>query len=139
MTATNGRERPQRRRKGDATLLAALAAGQSYEDAAEAAGVSKRTARRRMTEPAFRAEVDALRSDMLARAVGRMAGLVDEAAETLRDVMRDPDAPAGARVSAARAVLQLGADLRERLELAERVQALEVTIVRKDMYLAADD
>lgn len=92
-----------------------------------------------MTEPAFRAEVDALRSDMLARAVGRMAGLVDEAAETLRDVMRDPDAPAGARVSAARAVLQLGADLRERLELTERVEALEITVVRKDMYLAADD
>lgn len=129
MTASNGRARPQRRRKGDPELVAALAAGQSYADAAAAAGVSKRTARRRMTESDFRAEVDALRADMFARAVGRMAGLVDEAAETLRDVMRDPEAPAGARVSAARAVLQLGADLRERLELVERIEALEAATV----------
>ena len=47
------------------------------------------------------------------------------AVETLEAIHQDPDAPTGARVSAARAILDAGPRLRDALDLAERVTKLE--------------
>jgi hypothetical protein len=48
-----------------------------------------------------------------------------QAVSTLTSIMLDVDAPAGSRVSAARAVLNHGAKLHESMSLAERLDALE--------------
>ena len=62
---------------------------------------------------------------MLARGVGRLADLIDEATQTLRDVMSNDEASPGSRVSAARTVLTVSADLYELHEIEARLANLE--------------
>lgn len=122
----SGNERTARGRSGaDAALIAALAAGRTQAEAAELAGVSERTVRRRLEGAPFRRAVARQRAASLERAAGVLAAMIDEAAATLRAVMADPDAPASSRVAAARTVLLLGQDLHERAGLEERIAALE--------------
>jgi hypothetical protein len=57
----------------DDALAAALAEGKTVRDAVVAAGVSERTAYRRLGDPAFRQKVSEIRARMLERAAGVMA------------------------------------------------------------------
>ncbi|MCB0215089.1 MAG: helix-turn-helix domain-containing protein [Chloroflexi bacterium] len=110
-----------------AQLLAidALAAGLSVADAADAAGCSARTLRR------WRNEVDFAQAERQA-----VAGRYDDAHRILAAGMAAAatylvGAAAGlddidhGRIQAARHVLALGRELRDQLELADRVAALE--------------
>lgn len=106
-------------------LVAALAAGCTYEAAAEQASVSERTVRRRLDDPAFRKQVDDARAEILGRAVARLTSASVRAVETLEALLgSEMDF---ARLSAARAILELGVKLREQTELAARIDALELT------------
>src|ERR1044072_1677689 len=51
--------------KGDALLIPALASGETVQGAAKIAGVGERTATRRLTDPAFRAEVQHVQREMV--------------------------------------------------------------------------
>jgi hypothetical protein len=55
----------RRWRAGDLELLIALAKGSTHRDAARFAGVSERTAHRRLAEPSFRTQLDTLRHRFL--------------------------------------------------------------------------
>jgi hypothetical protein len=92
------------RHNADSALVAALAAGMTYADAARVAGVSERTARRRMEDEPFRSQVTAARGDLVQRAVGRASDSLVEAVETLQDLMRSASSES-ARLGAARALL----------------------------------
>jgi hypothetical protein len=116
------------RRKGDAALLLALAAGRTVRDAALAAGVGERTATRRVADPAFRRRVAELRAEMVGRALGRMADGMTEAADTLRLLLAARGE--SVRLGAARALLELGAKLRESVELEQRILALEDNLLK---------
>jgi hypothetical protein len=62
---------PTRGRKdADEALLVALACGATVEGAARQAGVSRRTAHRRLADPAFLRRLAAARADMVQRATG---------------------------------------------------------------------
>src|SRR4051812_9747298 len=74
-------------RKGESALLLSLASGQTVRDAALSAGVSEKTVNRRLADPAFRQQVAELRSEMVSRAMGKMAEGMVEAAETLRKLL----------------------------------------------------
>jgi hypothetical protein len=113
-----------RRKKGDAAFLLALAAGQTVRDAARSAGIGERTATRRVADPKFRHHVGELRSEMVARALGKMADGMAEAAETLRALLAPGTRPA-VRLGAAKALLELGVRLRESIELEGRLADLE--------------
>lgn len=117
MTATD------RTRRGDAALVGALAAGATHAQAAERAGVSERTVRRRLDEPDFRRAVSRERGRILDRAAGLAADTAAEAITVLRDLMRD--APEHVRLAAARAIVDRAASLREAGELEERLRRLE--------------
>jgi hypothetical protein len=119
-----------RRKKGDAALLLAMAAGQTVRDAARSAGIGERTATRRVADPDFRRQVGELRSEMVARALGKMADGMAEAAETLRALLALDTRPT-VRLGAARALLELGVRLRESVELAAEVQALKELLATK--------
>ena len=108
---------------GDAVLVAALAAGCTYEDAARQAGVSERTVRRRLDDPGFRKQVDAARGEMISRAVAQLSAAATEAVGTLRELLASE--LDFARLGAARAILEVGFKYREQLDLAERITALE--------------
>jgi hypothetical protein len=114
------------RRRGDDALALALASGKSVRDAAEAAGIGERTATRRVADPGFRRRVAELRSEMVDRALGRMADGMTEAAETLRALLKAEGE--SVRLGAARSVLELGSRLRESVEFEDRFAALEERI-----------
>ncbi len=73
-------------------VLAAIATGSSVNDAAELAGVSRRTASRIVNDPRSQERLAGMREATMDHAARRMLGLVDLAADTLDAVMRDADA-----------------------------------------------
>jgi len=111
------------RRNGDSALIAGLAAGAKVEDAARSAGMSGRTAYRRLEDPAFRRRVSEARGQALERALGRLADTSGAAAETLAALLSAESETA--RLGAARSILELGSKLRESAELEARIAALE--------------
>ncbi len=116
------------RRKGDDALVVALARGQTCRAAAAEAGISEKTAGRRVQEPAFRQAVATARSQMFSEAVGQLAEAAVEAAGTLRALLAAQSETV--QLGAARAILEAGPRLRESEELAARVSELEAALAR---------
>jgi hypothetical protein len=112
------------RKKADTTLLLALACGATVEAAARQVGVTPRTVYRRLEDPAFRAQVQALRTDMVQRAAATLTAAATEAVKTLV-VLQHASTPAAVRLGAARAVLEIGIKLREVVDLEARLRAVE--------------
>jgi hypothetical protein len=111
------------RRNADDALALALAAGKTARDAAAELGVGERTVARRLADPGFRLRVNTLRGEMTQRAAGRLADGMATAADTLRGLLNaESDA---VKLGAARSLLELGAKLRESVELEERLANLE--------------
>jgi hypothetical protein len=110
-------------RKGEAALLTALAAGSTITDAAEEAGISERTAHRRLADPEFRRGVQAARAEMIQRALGKLAGNAADAVDTLGALLSARSE--SAQLGAARIILELGNKLRESVELEQRLADLE--------------
>jgi len=113
-----------RKRKGDTELLLALACGASVENAAQKAGLSRRTVFRRLAAPAFRAQVTEMRAAMVQRAAGMFSAAGLPAIKTLTTLQESASSEA-VRLGAARATIELGCKLRETVEWAERLAALE--------------
>src|SRR5437868_9675497 len=89
------------RRDVDELIIAALAAGASYEEAGKAARVSKSTVRRRMTDPNFRAEVSQARHDLVETLRARLIRAAPSAIERLERLSADAESES-VRLSAAR-------------------------------------
>jgi len=115
------------RRMADIALIAALAGGATVAEAAKTAGVSERTAFRRLQDPAFRQRLETARQEMVERASAMLAEMGTQAAATLRALL-EPTVPPTVRLGAARAALELGARLRENEELARRLTELETMV-----------
>jgi hypothetical protein len=112
------------RKNADDQLLQLLACGATVEQAAQQAGVSARTAHRRLKDPSFQQRLQAARSDMVQRTSGMLTAAAMEAVKTLL-TLQHAEIPAAVRLGAARAVLELGLKLREVSNLTERIEALE--------------
>jgi hypothetical protein len=113
-----------KRQKAKYDLLMALACGATVAQAADKAGTSERTVYRRLADPAFRAELDQLRADMVQRSTGMLTAASLEAIKTVVGLL-GPNAPEQVRHSAARTILQYGIRLREHTELQARLASLE--------------
>jgi hypothetical protein len=111
------------RRKGDSALLLALAAGHTVREAAERAGVSERTATRRLADPIFRRLVTKTRADLMDGAMGKLADSTGQAVVTLRGLLEAVSETA--RLGAAKTILEMAARLKETVELEQRVRDLE--------------
>src|SRR5215213_4623140 len=94
----------------DAVLRMCLVEGRSLVEAARAAGMSERTARRRWTELPFRASVEAERSEVAAHAMGRLVALYGRAIDTLNDLLDDESG--AVRHRAAVSILSIGSQVR---------------------------
>ena len=91
-----------RKRKGDTELLLALACGASVENAAQRAGLSRRTVFRRLAAPAFRAQVAEARAEMVRRAAGMFtaAGLPAISGQMCGHAVPSPRMPQDRQTSA---------------------------------------
>jgi hypothetical protein len=122
--AENGRP------KRDEALVLALAAGRTVREACCKAGISERTAFRRLEDSAFRRRVTEVRADMVQRALGKLADNAAAAADTLRKLLKADGE--NVKLGAARSILELGNRLRESVELEQRLAALEQRLAGKD-------
>ena len=113
-----------RKRKAEAALVLALACGASPENAAQKAGVSQRTVYRRLAEPAFRAQVDDMRAELVRRTASMFTAAGMASIKTFTTLQESAVSEA-VRLGAAKAVIELGCKLRENAELLERMAALE--------------
>src|SRR5262245_703495 len=111
------------RKRGDERLLIALAAGQSIRQAARKAGLGEATVARRLEDPVFRQRLNALRSRLVDRALGRLAATMAAASSTLRQLLRAQSE--AVRLSAARSIVELHVRLKEAGEMEARVAELE--------------
>jgi len=116
-----------RKKKAEAALVLALACGASQESAAQKAGVSLRTLYRRLAEPAFAAQVQQARAEMVRRTAGLFTAAGIGSLKTFTSLQESATSEA-VRLGAARAIIELGCKLRENLELADRLAALETRL-----------
>ena len=112
------------RSNADFAIVAALAGGDTVAGAAKHAKVAERTVYRRLEDPAFRQQVTAARSEMVARALGGLSAASVTAVRTLLLLMQPTEA-SSVRLGAAKAVLEIGTRLRESVDLEERIAELE--------------
>ena len=104
-------------------LIAALARGESQTAAAKSAGFSLRTVQRRLDDPQFREAVQQLRNKLVADVAGQVAGLMESAADALRELLASADEVV--RLSAAKATFDIALKLRTTADLESRLLLLE--------------
>jgi len=118
------------RKNADEALLLALVCGMTVENAADRAGVSRRTATRRLADAEFCRRKRQMQADMVQRTLGMLTAGGIESAKTLL-TLQQPAAPPAVRLGAARSVLELGIKIREVTDLEERVAGLEAQVMLK--------
>ena len=120
---------PRTVRKGaDQALLLALACGATVEHAAHKAGMSQRTAYRRLDDPAFVRQLEQLRAEMVQRTAGMLTGAGMGSVKVLVDLQADVSVSAAVRRRSARDVLEMGLKFRETAELEQRLAAVEARL-----------
>ena len=108
----------------DAALIAALASGVTQDIAAETAGVSPRTVRRRLEDPDFVDRLEEERSAIVERTCSRLVGLTERAVVTLAHLLKEGVAE-NVRLRAATVILDTARAWRDAGEVEERLRALE--------------
>lgn len=121
--AGDGHEGGRRRAAQDEVIIGALAAGLSYGDAGAAAGVTSRTVGRRMSDPAFAAQVSQRRGERVSQITGALTTMSDDALEVLRETM--VEGSVSERLRAAQLTLTLMAKFRSETEMEQRLAAIE--------------
>lgn len=106
-------------------FLAALCSEPTVEAAAAKAGCAKSSAYRWLALPAFQAALRHVRRRAMGQASSQLAACSGEAVATLRRIAGDSTAPAPARVTAARALLDSALRAVEVDDLLDRVAQLE--------------
>lgn len=109
-------------------FLAALMTTPTVERAAAVAGISTRTAWRWLRLPEVQAALRDVQDETLRAATRQAVAAIGMAVATLEAVMANPGAPAGAKVSAARTILDAAAKLTETADLARRISDLEARL-----------
>ena len=109
----------------------ALLTAPSIEAAAEAAGISRRSAFYYLKKPSGREYIRQLSDEAMKQATRRAVAAMAGALQTLEEIHHDAEAPASARVSAARAILENAARLSADIDILERIEALEAAQAAK--------
>ena len=112
------------------TLLAlALAAGTPIGDAADQAGLHRRTVERWLKKPAFRRRIADLRSQVVAAALGRLTDNLTRAADTVAALLTDEKSHV--RLRAARTLMSFNLRFRDAIDVADRIQNLERDLAQR--------
>jgi hypothetical protein len=109
----------------DDTLLDALLAGATIRTAAERAGVSISTARRRLADPGFSRRLSEARSEVRRSLVDRLTATATASVGVLAAVLADPAASPSVKVRAAEVALNSAVKWVSVADLEQRIAALE--------------
>lgn len=107
--------------------LQALLVSRTKAEAAKAAGVGQSTLREYMKDPEFIGRYRQACGDMLRDAAQQARQGIAPALDALREITETPKNPQ-ARILAARSILEYALKLTERVDILERVEALEKSI-----------
>lgn len=112
------------RQAANEALMIALACGATVEQAARQAGMSRRTAQRRLADKTFQKQLREFTAAMAKRTAGMLTAASQESVKTLLR-LHDASNPPSVQLGAARSVLQEGRQQREFCEWEERLAELE--------------
>jgi phage terminase small subunit len=113
--------------KQERALLALLDCGETKK-AAEIAGVAEVTLWRWLQLPNFQSHYRATRRQVVETAIAQLQADCGVGVRVLREVAEDTSAPASARVSAAKTIIEQSVSAVELMDLQERLEALEERI-----------
>ena len=106
--------------------LSCLIRSPTTREAAKAAGIGYSTLRAWLrNDAAFRKAYQDELSQLVEEAGRSVRAGMGEAIETLRKIVRDPDAPSSSRVQAAKAIIDSGLRIVEITDIIARLEALE--------------
>lgn len=111
--------------------IAALLSQPSIPMAAKEAGIGESTLWRWLQLEDFNSEYRKARREVVTHAITKLQKGMSDAVQTLQEVMMDNEAPASARVSAAKTMLDMGIKGMETEDLEERISKLEKIIEEK--------
>jgi DNA-binding transcriptional MerR regulator len=106
-------------------VITALVTCASITEAAAQCGLADVTLRRWLKREPFQVAYREARRAVVQHAITQVQRATGEAVETLRSVMQDADAPASAKVSAAKVILETAVKAVELEDLEARIAALE--------------
>jgi hypothetical protein len=125
------RDIPKLPPKAEKVLTALLHHG-AVRSAAKDAGVSEATVFRYLQDSEFQRRYRAARADVVDAAIALMQRLCANAVTTLGAVMHDTDAPASARVAAARTILEQSIGGVELTELRQEVEEIKQMLAERE-------
>ncbi len=102
--------------------------------AAKQAGIGESTLRSYMADPEFKAAYRAAFSSMMEEVTRKAQQTIAPALDALADILQDPEENAQARIQAARSVLEYAMKLTERIDITERMDALESMLKEMEQY-----
>jgi len=105
--------------------ISALLSSPSISEAAKAVGIGERTLWRWLKLDDFTEAYREARVELVNQAITLVQAGMAKAVQTLKDVMTNEKAPASARVSAARAMIDMGLKATEIENLEKRITELE--------------
>ena len=118
--------------------LSAVVSHATLKEAAAAAGVSETTLWRYMKDETFSRRLSDARRDAVSHAALRLQRASSDAVTVLQELMLRSDAPASARTTAARAVLDYSFRVVEMDEMKRKIRELEEFLIRKQEEDALD-
>ncbi len=111
--------------------LLALLTHPTKEQAAAAAGITPKTLRSYLADPAFRAEYRKAFSSLVEDATRQAQQAIAPALSTLREVVEDGDESPQFRISAARSILEYSLKLTEQNDILATLQELEAEVKKE--------
>lgn len=105
--------------------IAALLSNPSIPGAASAAGISERSLYRWLADDGFQKDYKKARRKVVQQAITQIQASISAAVQTLKEIMKNPEAPASSRVSAAKTLIEMGLKATEFEQLEERIEELE--------------
>lgn len=112
-------------------LIAALLMETSVDKAAAKVGISTSTAFNWLNQPDFQEAYDRARQQVVEEALEHLQQATAQAVSTLQDIMQDKNAPASARVTASKVVLDKSLQAREQAEILKRIEEIERQVRRR--------
>ena len=107
------------------TAIKSLLETDTVAAAAKAAGISEATAWRWMKDPEFKEAFREAKKRVLDYSIGRLQQATGTAINALISIVSDEEAPASARVSGAKTILEMAVKVAEIDDIENRIEALE--------------